>query len=196
MQTLPAIRRPLSPRNQFLIATGIIALAAVIEWAMGRIPISKSGRIMLWVGDPKSSELSQQIADWYSFSHILHGFLFYGAIRLISRRKWSPAFCLLLAVFVEAAWEVFENTSFCINRYRAVTASQDYFGDSILNSMSDILFAIFGYILARHIPVWLTVACIVVIEVGLLLAIRDNLTLNILMLIHPIQSIKHWQMAV
>ena len=189
------LRRQLSVGAQFLIALAILTLAASVELAMGRIPISKSGRIMFWVGDPQSPELSQQLADWYSFSHVLHGFIFYGVIHLLSRRRWSAGFCLLLAIFIEACWEILENTPFTIERYRQATASQGYVGDSILNSMSDILCCTFGYLIARKIPVWLTLSLIVIVEVGLLLAIRDNLTLNIVMLIHPIDAIKQWQIG-
>jgi hypothetical protein len=163
---------------------------------MGRILICKCGHVRLWVGQVNSSENSQQIADWYSFSHIIHGFILYGIIHLIARRRnWPLGLCLFLAVLLEASWEVLENTPFIINRYRDYTMSLDYYGDTILNSMCDILFCVLGFFLARALPVWLTLALIIVMEVGVLLAIRDNLTLNIIMLLHPSEAIKHWQMG-
>ena len=177
-----------------LIAAGIIALAALIEYEMGRIPICKCGHIRLWVGKVNSPENSQQIADWYSFSHIIHGFILYGLCRLIGRKKLPLGLCLVIAVSAEATWEVIENSSFVIERYRAATMSLDYYGDSILNSMSDILFCVLGFFLAAYLPVWVTLALVVVMELGVLYAIRDNLTLNIIMLLHPFQAIKHWQM--
>ncbi|MDB5290473.1 MAG: hypothetical protein JWL69_1714 [Phycisphaerales bacterium] len=181
--------------GHLLIAVGIMAVAAFIEYEMGRLPMCKCGYIRFWVGDVNSSENSQQIADWYSFSHIIHGFALYGIMRLIGRRKWPIGLCLVLAVFVEASWEVLENSSFIINRYRNSTMSLDYFGDSILNSMSDILFCVLGFFLAARLPVWVTVALVVVMEIGVGYAIRDNLTLNIIMLIHPSEAIRHWQMG-
>ena len=176
------------------MAAGIMVVAGSIEYAMGRLPMCKCGYIRFWVGAVNSPENSQQIADWYSFSHIIHGFVLYAFFRLISRRRWPIGLCLVLAVGVEACWEVVENSSFIINRYRN-TMSQDYYGDSIVNSMSDILFAVLGFFLAAWLPVWVTIALVVVMEVGVLLAIRDNLTLNIIMLIHPFEAIKHWQMG-
>jgi hypothetical protein len=181
--------------GHFLIAAGIMAVAALIEFKMGRLPICKCGHIRFWVGDVNSSENSQQIADWYSFSHIIHGFALYGIMRLIGRGKWAIGLCLVAAVFVEASWEVLENSSFIINRYRHETMSLDYFGDSILNSMSDILFCVLGFFLAARLPVWVTIALVVAMEVGVGYAIRDNLTLNIIMLIHPSEAIRHWQMG-
>ena len=178
-----------------LTAAGIMAVAASLERAMGRLWICKCGRIRLWVGSTGSPENSQQVADWYSFSHIIHGLaLFAAAWWLGRRRQWPIGLRLVLVVLVEAAWEVIENSSFVINRYRQ-TMSQDYYGDSILNSMSDILFCVLGFALARVLPVRVTIALIILMEVGVALAIRDNLTLNIIMLIHPFQAIKRWQMG-
>jgi uncharacterized protein DUF2585 len=183
-------------RAYLLLSLAVIVSAGIIEAAMGRVLICKCGRVRLWVGQVNSSENSQQIADWYSFSHIIHGFVLYGIFHLVGRRRgWPVGLCLLLAVGVEAGWEVLENTPLIINRYRAHTMSLDYYGDSILNSMCDILFCVLGFALARRLPVWVTVGLIVVMEVGVGLAIRDNLTLNIIMLIHPFEAIKHWQMG-
>jgi len=181
------------------LTLGIIATAAVLEWSMGHTFLSKSGHVRLWVGAVNSSENSQQIADWYSFSHLIHGFLLYGLLRLANRfsgpRHWPLGICLVLAMLIEASWEVTENTSFVINRYREATLSLDYYGDSILNSVCDMLFCIAGFFLAARLPVWLTITLAVLMELGVGYAIRDNLTLNIIMLVHPFEAIKHWQMA-
>jgi hypothetical protein len=186
-----ARQRPLW--HYLLVAAGIAALAGLVELAMGRVPISKSGYVRLWVGAVNTSENSQHVADWYSFSHVIHGIALYGFFRLASRRKWSVGVCLVAAVLVEAAWEVFENTPFTIERYRSTTISLDYYGDSVLNSICDMLFCVGGFFLAARLPVWASVGLVVAMEVGVALAIRDNLTLNIIMLLHPFEFIRKWQ---
>jgi hypothetical protein len=180
--------------SHLLILAAIILSTAFIELSMGRMLISKSHHIRLWAST-NTSELSQQIADAYSFSHILHGLLFYTILRLAFRRRLSFATCLIIAVAVECGWEIIENTDFVIDRYRRATASLDYRGDSVLNSMCDVLFAILGFFLAARLPVWATISLFVAIELISLLLIRDNLTLNILMLLYPIPGIKHWQLV-
>jgi hypothetical protein len=176
-----------------LMALGVIAIAATILLAMGRVPICQCGTIKLWLGDINTSEGSQHISDWYSFSHIIHGIFFYWFFRTISRKKLPIGLCLLFAVGVEAGWELLENSPLIINRYREGTIALNYYGDSVLNSVCDILFCVLGFFLAAYLPVWATISLVIAMELGVGYAIRDNLTLNIIMLIHPFEFIKNWQ---
>ena len=159
---------------------------------MHRLPISQSHRITLWA-TINSTELSQQIADAYSFSHIIHGLAFYAILRLATRRRISLPLCFFLAMLTECSWEILENTPMIIERYRRSALAAGYYGDSILNSLCDILFAALGFYFAAKFPTWVSIAIFLIIELTLAQTIRDNLTLNILNLIHPFEFIQRWQ---
>ena len=183
-----------SSARWILIGAQLIAAAATIEYAMGRSPICPCGTIRLWQNEVMSPENSQQIADWYTLSHIVHGLIFYAALAAAAPRL-ALAPRALIALAVEIAWEIAENTPWVIDRYRAATIALDYFGDSILNSVSDMLAMLLGFWLAARLPAWAAVALALGLEALALAVIRDNLALNLLMLLHPLQSIRDWQAA-
>ena len=170
----------------------LLAATAALLYLMGRPLICTCGSIDLWVGEPNSSRTSQMLSDWYSPSHIVHGFLFFAGLWLVARR-WPLERRFLVALAIEAAWEIVENTPLIINRYREETAALGYTGDSVLNSMSDIAMMGLGFLLARRLPVWASVVVVLILELVPLLVIRDNLTLNVWMLLAPNDALKAWQ---
>lgn len=183
----------ISLSTALLLSLLFIIAAEAINYAMGHPLICKCGYVKLWHAGRGDAEQSQHLTDWYTYSHVLHGIIFYWVLTLLSRGYLSVAARLLIAVFIESAWEVFENTPFIINRYRTVTISRDYFGDSVINSVGDILAMMVGFLLASRLPTWVTIALLIGVEVFLAWLIRDNLTLNVIMLIHPVDWIKQWQ---
>lgn len=189
----------LLPNRRGAVLALIMALAfGVILLAMGRAPICTCGTVKLWHGMVQSSQNSQHIADWYSFSHVIHGLLFYFFAHLLWR-QWKlfggrPAlWALPIAVAFEGLWELLENSPLIIERYRAVTVSLGYNGDSVVNSLADIGFMALGFVIASRLPAWASVVLAIVFELFTLYMIRDNLTLNVLMLVWPIEAVRHWQ---
>ena len=191
----------LLPNRQgvFLALATALVIGAILL-GMGRVPICTCGSVKLWWGVVQSAENSQHIADWYSFSHVMHGLLFYFFAHVLWRR-WKllggkPAsWALPIAVAFEGMWELLENSPIIINRYRAVTVSLGYNGDSVLNSLSDISFMVIGFLIASRIPARWSLVLAIAFELFTLAMIRDNLTLNVLMLVWPIDAIRLWQAA-
>src|SRR5204863_3829821 len=170
----------------------VLVVAAANLLAMGGNPICTCGVVDLWVGARDSPRTSQMLADWYSLSHVVHGLLFYAGLWLVARR-WPAEWRFLAALLIESAWEVIENTPLVIDRYRETTAALGYSGDSVINSLSDILMMCVGFLAARRLPVWTSIALLVVLEVVPLFVIRDNLALNILNLLAPNAAVDAWQ---
>jgi hypothetical protein len=182
----------MSHRKAALGAFLIVAAAAVIELLMGRTPICTCGSVDLWVATRDGPRTSQMLADWYSASHVVHGLLFYAALWLVFRR-WPVERRFLAAMLIEAGWEVIENTPLVIDRYRSTTAALGYNGDSVVNSVSDILMMALGFLAARKLPVWASILLVLALELIPLLVIRDNLTLNIWNLVAPDPAVQAWQ---
>ena len=178
-----------------IVAAGVVLLLMVVLLrAQGRLFLCACGYFEIWTSDTCSSNNSQQLLDPYSFTHVLHGFLFFYLVTLVFKRL-ARSWQLVLAIALEAAWEVFENSSFVIDRYRTATAALGYQGDTVVNSVGDLLCAVIGFLIARQLGVRRSLILFVLIEVILLLWIHDSLLLQILMLIRPIEAIKSWQMC-
>ena len=175
-------------------AAALIGLGAAAEFAMGRKLWGISGEPGIWSGDIESSHNSQFMFDPYTFSHLTHGVLWYGLLSLIAKRLPVGA-RFIAAVALECAWEVFENTDFVIQRYRAATISLNYYGDSVMNSMCDIGVSLVGFMLAAILPTRVTLLAVIALEIGLALWIRDSLLLNVLMLVRPVRAIRSWQLG-
>jgi hypothetical protein len=184
----------MTARRTALAALIMVLSAAAIEFAMGRHAICTCATIELWVGERDSSKTSQMLADWYSLSHIVHGLLFYAGLWLIARH-WPVEKRFLTALLIECAWEIAENSPLIIDRYRTTTAALGYNGDSIINSVSDMLMMCAGFLFARKLPLWASVAFLIALELVPLVVIRDNLTLNLWMLLAPSDSLRAWQTA-
>jgi hypothetical protein len=183
-----------SPRTLSIVAAGIAVIVAggVALYAMGHPLICTCGYVSLWHGVTYSSENSQHLTDWYTPSHVIHGLIFYWFLWLVARRL-DIGTRALLALVIEVGWEVIENTPWIINRYREVTISLDYFGDSVINSTVDSLAMLVGFLLAWRLPVWASIAIVVALEAVVGYFVRDNLTLNVIMLIWPLDAIRAWQ---
>ena len=177
-----------------LAVIAILAFTALVELRMGRPPFCMCGIIRPWSGEIWSNQNSQQFADPYTFTHILHGVLIYALVWLVGRKRLPAGGRFVAAVVLECGWELFENTDFIIRRYRDVTISLDYFGDSVFNSIGDICAMMTGYFVASNVPVRITIAGGLLLDLFLLFWFRDSLAINILMLIYPIEGIKNWQM--
>jgi len=178
-----------------LLALAIVVVQAIVLYAMGRTPICACGYVKIWEGNAFGSGNSQHLSDWYTPSHIIHGFLFYFLAWAFFRRS-SVAWRFAVAVFLEAAWEVVENTPWVIDYYRNNTASLGYVGDSIINSVMDVIWMALGFLVAWRAPVMVTIVLALAMELLAAYVIRDNLTLNILMFIYPFESVKAWQTAI
>ena len=195
------MNRLLPDRRGLALALAMWLGIGAVLLAMGRVPICSCGTVKLWWGVVQSAENSQHVADWYSFSHVIHGLLFYFFAHLLWRR-WNllggrPAiWALPIAVAFEGFWELLENSPLIIDRYRAVTVSFGYEGDSVLNSLSDIGFMALGFWIASKLPWKASLAMAIAFELFTLFMIRDNLTLNVLMLVWPLEAIRTWQAGI
>jgi hypothetical protein len=175
-----------------LILAAVLAATAMLLHAQGRLWLCSCGYLLFWTGNAWSADNSQHFSDPYSFTHLLHGFMFCWLLWMVLP-KWPLSWRFCLAISAEALWEVIENSSFVIERYRATTAALGYQGDTVVNSLGDILFCAVGFLLAERLGFRRSLALFILTEVALLVLIRDSLLLNILMLLYPLDEIKAWQ---
>jgi hypothetical protein len=174
------------------LIVGLLAFQALALYLFGQPAVCECGYVKLWEGVVLGSGNSQHLTDWYTFSHVIHGFLFYAALRYLFPRMSVPM-RLALAVGIEAGWEIFENTPWLIDHYRQQALAQGYVGDSIINSLSDTLAMLIGFLLAARLPVALIIALGIGMEAFTLFSIRDSLTLNVLNFLHQFDLIRDWQ---
>lgn len=180
----------------WILVAVLLATQALALYLMGQPWMYAEGYIKIWYGaSVLTPENSQHLSDWYTLSHVIHGVLFYAALTLLFPR-FSIGTRLLMALALESGWELFENTDMVIQRYREQALAQGYFGDSIVNSTGDMLAAVGGFLLAWRLPVWIAIITVIVLEGVALYMIRDSLALNIIQLVHPIDSIGAWQAAI
>lgn len=175
-------------------AVVVVLLMIVLMRAQGRLLTCACGYFEIWTSDTCSATNSQQLFDPYSFTHVLHGILFFWLIALVFRRM-APGWQLWLALLLESAWEVFENTRFVIERYRTATAALGYTGDTVVNSIGDLACALLGFWIARRVGMRGSIILFLLVELILILWIHDSLLLQLLMLIRPIEAVKSWQMC-
>lgn len=179
-------------RHLLLIGAAALVAQVGVLWLLGQPPICACGYVKLWEGNVRSSGASQHLTDWYSVTHVLHGFAFY-LLAWIALPRQPARTRFLLALFAEVGWEILENTPVVIHAYRKQALAQGYFGDSIVNSLSDTLMMSLGFAIAARAPVWSVIALALAMEIGTAYAIRDNLTLNLLNFIHPFEAVRRWQ---
>lgn len=182
----------ISARTCLLVAAALIAVQALVLYAFGQPAICRCGYVKFWHGTVLSPENSQHITDWYSFTHLIHGFLFYCLLSLVVPRA-PIALRFMLAIGIEVGWEILENSPIIIDRYRRTALAQGYTGDSIINSVADTLTMALGFLIARKLPVMITVGLAIALELIVGAVIHDNLTLNIIQLIYPFEAISRWQ---
>lgn len=183
-----------SNRSATMSIAILFLIATVVLWTQGRVWWCQAGDMLPWSWDIWTTHNSQHIVDPYAFTHVLHGVLEFWLIGLVFRRM-PLAWRLVLAVAIEGTWEVAENSAFIIERYRTVTLSLDYFGDSIINSLADMVCCATGFAIAYKLRFWKSLALFLTTEAILIVWIRDSLLINIVMLIYPIEALKVWQMS-
>lgn len=183
-----------SSRISWLVISGMILALGLILYFMGQPVICECGYVKFWHGDPVSNQNSQHLTDWYTLSHIIHGVLFFWVINWLAP-DWPVGLKLLVAVIPEVAWEIIENTDMVIEYYRQNTVSVEYAGDSVVNSVMDVVSMVVGFGLALWLPWPVVLVALLLMEGAALIFIRDNLLLNIIMFVYPFDFISEWQSA-